>query len=110
MITEQQKKEILESESHDKYCGEFHCINCPLDEFKDCAERFYEIKLEAEKAKVEKLKKALSDAIISADFFKSYAECNRESYFVCTCSFCKGSKSKESTLRECRKTLKEIEG
>lgn len=59
MITEQQKKEILESDDYDKYCGEFHCVNCPLDEFKDCAEGFYKIKLEAEKAKVEKLKKAL---------------------------------------------------
>lgn len=57
MITEAQKKEILESDDYVAYCQEFiECSSCPLNKEKDCSAEFYKIKLEAEKAKTKKLK------------------------------------------------------
>ena len=56
-MNEQQKKEILDSESFADYCTDnIKCANCAIGYTKDCSAKFYKIKFEAEKAKVEKLK------------------------------------------------------
>lgn len=56
-MNEQQKKEILDSESYADYCTDnIKCANCAIGYAKDCSAEFYKIKFEAEKAKVERLK------------------------------------------------------
>lgn len=109
---------ILNSEDFADFCENYNCDeDCPLFLYKSsngtgysCSSRFYKNKFEAEKAKAEKLKKALTLAVKSAEFFSGHADCRKEGVlFKCHCSFCKESDVKIKDLREARQTLKEIE-
>lgn len=69
-MTPEQKKEILESNDFEVFCAK-NVSNCDekILRIASLADSYYAVKLEAEKAKVEKLKNALSNALIAADFF-----------------------------------------
>ena len=66
-MNEQDKKEILESESFDKFCFNVNdcneCIMLLTSNRRECADAYYAVKMEAEKAKVEKLKKCLFNTL-----------------------------------------------
>jgi len=60
-MTPEQKKEILESSSFTLFCSH-DCVNCPF--FNEnttiaCMNAYYAVKIEAQKAKTEKLKKCV---------------------------------------------------
>lgn len=60
-MTPEQKKEILSSKNFNEFCFE-NCEGCLLEgtQFtQQCADAYYAVNMEAEKAKVEKLKEAL---------------------------------------------------
>lgn len=112
-MTPEQKKEILGSERFEDFCSK-NVSNCGEIILRTVivADKFYTVKIEAEKAKVEKLKKALSLSVKSAEFFSGHADCKKGGggYFICRCSFCKESDVKNKDIRDARQVLKEIEG
>ena len=69
-------KDILNSEDFADFCENYNCdVDCPLFLYKlpngtgySCSSRFYKIKFEAEKAKVEKLKSLLSKPRAKSSF------------------------------------------
>lgn len=102
-MDEQKKKEILESESFYSFCklknDSFWCYGCSLDSRAStgrCADAYYAVKIEEEKAKVEKLKGIL------ASYDSQFCQLDSE------CSGC--SQNCSSITIEIHKVLKEIEG
>lgn len=108
MITEQQKKEILESERFTTFCSH-DCVNCAFfyeTTSKACAISYYEVKLKEEKAKVEKLRNALG-------FYANWANYKKQKITAHDCEILKtyDHKDGEGLIggKLARQTIKELE-
>ena len=103
-MNEQQKKKIYLMKDYKAFCEQFsECDQCTLENEIDCSSAFYIVKLEAEKAKVEKMKQALFKLSKSGD---GTHKDKHASFYDCLPTL---QLEFEERLNFARETLKEIE-